>query len=331
MIDPMWPTDNVHQWGETVGSPPLPTGPAMTTRRSVVAPLASTIRSAGIVYVVGQIVIWHSFYTADAWRLTAPVIAMAWATAVIVCLRRRWPSPFLVCVDSGFYLALALSAQECVPPNIRDDTFSWVVISMSGQLIIPAWYAPGSLAVLLTLISPAAYWLGNVMGPVTNTRTLAGATMVLIVVGLVHNFGRRELYGRAEAADAPLDAAAQAASEQYAVLARNIERREHERLLHDTVLNTLTALARASGDNTADIVARCRHDVTLMEYALSDPGAPDLVAGPPYGGLLAGIEAVASEMRARGLVVHIEVSGGVPALGGGPGGAGAPVQPEGAP
>ncbi len=49
MIDPMWPTDNVHQWRETVGSPPLPTGPAMTTLRSVVAPLASTIRSAGIV------------------------------------------------------------------------------------------------------------------------------------------------------------------------------------------------------------------------------------------------------------------------------------------
>ena len=62
----MWPTDNVHQWRETVGSPPLPTGPAMTTLRSVVAPLASTIRSAGIVYIAAQIVIWHSFYTADA-------------------------------------------------------------------------------------------------------------------------------------------------------------------------------------------------------------------------------------------------------------------------
>ena len=170
----MWPTDNAHQWRETVGSPPLPTGPAITTLRSVVAPLASTIRSAGIVYVAVQIVIWHSFYTADAWRLTAPVIAVAWATAVIVCLRRRWPSPFLACVDSGVYVALALSAQECVPPSIRDDTFSWLVISMSGQLIVPAWYAPGSLAVLLTLIAPAAFWLGNVRQPVTDMRTLGG-------------------------------------------------------------------------------------------------------------------------------------------------------------
>ena len=185
----MWPTDDVHQWRETVGSTPLPTGPAITTLRSVVAPLASTIRSAGIVYVAVQIVIWHPFYTADAWRLTVPVIAMAWATAVIVCLRRRWPSPFLVCVDSGVYLALALSAQECVPPSVRDDTFSWLVISMSGQLIVPAWYAPASLSLLLTLIAPAAFWLGAVIQPVTDDpRDAAGATMILIVVGLVHTF-----------------------------------------------------------------------------------------------------------------------------------------------
>src|SRR5579859_2989269 len=309
MIDPMWPTGNVHQWRDTVGSPPLPAGPAMTTLRSVVAPLASTIRSAGIVYVAGQIAIWHSFYTADAWRLTAPVIAMAWATAVIVCLRRRWPSPFLVCVDSGFYLALALCAQQCVPPNIRDDAFSWVVISMSGQLIIPAWYAPGSLAVLLTLIAPAAYWIGNVTGPVTNTRTLAGATMVLIVVGLVHNFSRRELYGRAGAADATLDAIDHAAGEQYAVLARNIERREHERLLHDTVLNTLTALARAGRDDVAEVVSRCRQDVALIEGALSDPGNLETDAGRPYGDVLSGVQAVAAQARARGLRVHVDVDG----------------------
>jgi signal transduction histidine kinase len=310
MIDPMWPTDNVHQWRETVGSPPLPTGPAMTTLRSVVAPLASTIRSAGIVYIAAQVVIWHSFYTTDAWRLTAPVIAVAWAAAVIVCLRRRWPSPFLACVDSGFYLALALSAQECVPPNIRDDTFSWVVISMSGQLLIPAWYAPGSLAVLLTLAAPAAYWLGDVMQPVTNTRTLAGATMVLIVVGLVHNLGRRQLYGRAEAADATLDAAAQAASEQYAVLARNIERREHERLLHDTVLNTLTALARDGADDPTEAVSRCRQDVALIEDALGDQDNLAAGASREYGDLADAVLVVVADLRGRGLSVHVDIDGG---------------------
>jgi signal transduction histidine kinase len=311
----MRPTGDVHRRRDTAASAALPAGPAMTTLRSVVAPLASTIRSAGIVYIVVQVVIWHSFYTTDPWRLAAPVIAVAWAAAVIVCLRRSWPSPLLACVDSAVYVALALSAQECVPPNVRDDAFSWLVICLSGQLIVPGWYAPGALAVLLTLIAPAAYWLGAALRPVSDIRTLAGATMVLIVVGLVHTFSRRELYGRAKAADATLDAAAHAAGEQYAVLARNIERREHERLLHDTILNTLTALARAGAEDPAVVVSRCRQDVALIEDALGDQGDPAADARRAPGDLPREVRAVVADMRGRGLSVHVHLdSEGAPVV-----------------
>ncbi|HEY5017159.1 MAG TPA: ATP-binding protein [Streptosporangiaceae bacterium] len=314
----MRPTGDANRWRGTAGSSALPAGPAMMTLRSVVAPLASTIRSAGIAYIVAQVVIWHSFYTADWRRLAAPVIAVAWAAAVIVCLRRRWPSPFLACIDSAFYLALALSAQECVPPSVRDDAFSWLVICMSGQLIVPAWYATATLGLLLTILAPAAYCLGAVIQPVSNVRTLVGATMILIVVGLVHTFSRRELYGRAEAAEATLDAAAHAAGEQYAELARNIERREHERLLHDTVLNTLTALARAGTEDPAVVVSRCRQDVALIEDALGDQGDPAAgqVARRASGDLAGEVQAVAADLRARGLTVHVDsdgVSAAVPA------------------
>ena len=306
MIDPMWPTDNVRQWRETVGSPSGSAGPAMTTLRSVVAPLASTIRSAGIVYLVVQVVIWHSFYAADPWRLAAPVLAVGWAVAVIIRLRRGWPSPFFAYVDCAVYLALALGAQECVPPNVREDAFSWLVISISGQLIVPAWYAPGSVALLLTLLAPAAFWLGAVIQPVTNVRTVAGATMVLIVVGLVHTLGRRELYRRAEAADVTLDAAAHAASQQYAVLARTIERREHERLVHDTVLNTLTALSRVGPADPAGVVRRCRQDVALIDDALGDRDRPSGDAGRGTGDLADAVRAVVASQRARGLTVHLD-------------------------
>ena len=101
-------------------------------------------------------------------------------------------------------------------------------------------------------------------------------------------------------ADADADA-----HEQYVRLSRKIERREHERLLHDTVLNTLTAMARRAAAAPA-VVGRCRQDVTLLEHALplGDPGDPAKAAGRAYGGLVAAIEAVAVEMRARGLDVH---------------------------
>ena len=117
-----------------------------------------------------QIVIWHSFYAADPWRLAAPALAVGWAVTITARLRRRWPSPFLVCADTAVYVALALGAQECVPPSVRDDAFNWLFISMSGQLIVPVWYAPGALSAVLALISPAAYWAGALLQPVHRHR-----------------------------------------------------------------------------------------------------------------------------------------------------------------
>lgn len=316
MIGPMWPTGYVSRWRETGGSPVAPIAPAMTTLRSVIAHLASIARCAGIAYIVVQVLIWHSFYAAGSWRLTAPALAVAWAAAVTVCLRRRWPSPFLACVDTAFYVALALGAPECVPPSIRDDMFSWLVIAMSGQLIVPAWSAPGALSVLLTLMSPAAYWVGTVLRPVTDLRTVTGAAILLVIFGLVHIIGSRMLKDRAATADAALEEADHAASEQYAILSRNIERREHERLLHDTVLNTLTALARAGGDDVSEVVSRCQRDVALIESALGGPDDLAVGTGRPFGDLLSEVRAVVADMRARGLRVHIDVDDneGVPAV-----------------
>jgi signal transduction histidine kinase len=288
----------------------MPAGPAMTTLRSTIADLALMVRCAGIVYIVVQVIIWHSFYTAASWRLAAPAVAVAWALTVVAYLRKRWPSPFLACVDSAVYAALAVGAARCVPPAVRDDAFSWLVIAMSGQLLVPVWYAPGVLCVLLALIAPLAYWAGAALLPVTDYRTLAAATMLLIMVGLVHGYGRRQLYGRAAVADAALNEADRAASEQYAILSLNIERREHERLLHDTVLNTLTALARPDTDDVDKVVRTCRRDVALIEGALGE--SDDLTGGArrPSGDLFGAIQAVIDEMRGRGLTVHLTTEGG---------------------
>jgi len=281
----------------------------MITLRSVIARLASVVRCAAIAYIAVQVAVWHSFYTADSWRLAGPVAAMAWAAAAVAYLRRRGPAPLFACIDSAFYVVFALTAQGCVPPAIRDDPFSWLVISMSSQLIVPAWYAPAALSVPLALASPLAYWVGAEQMPGMSNRTITVAAILLIMVAGVHIYGRRELYGRAAAADAALDEADRAASEQYVILARAVERREHERLLHDTVLNTLTALARAGDDDLAGVVSRCRQDVALIEGALGDPGGTEATAGRPHGDMAGAVQAVAAEMRARGLTVHVEVAG----------------------
>jgi len=305
----MRPTDSPPQWQVTGNSGALAIGPAMTTLRPVVARLASVVRCAGIAYIAVQVAIWHSFYTADSWRLAGPVAAAAWAAAVTAYLRRRWPAPLFACLDSAVYVALALSAQGCVPPAVRDDAFSWLVISMSSQLIVPAWYAPAALSVSLALASPAAYWVGAEQMTSADSRTMTAAAILLVMVAGVHIYGRRQIYSRAAAADAALDEADRAASEQYVILSRNIEQREHERLLHDTVLNTLTALARAGRDDVAAMVGRCRQDVALIEGVLREPADLDARPGRPDGDLVSGVQAVAAEIRARGLTVHLDIDG----------------------
>jgi hypothetical protein len=71
----MSPTGYAARWPATRGSGTGPIGPAMTTLRSVIAYLAAMVRCAGTMYIIVQVVIWHSFYTAASWRLAAPALA----------------------------------------------------------------------------------------------------------------------------------------------------------------------------------------------------------------------------------------------------------------
>lgn len=295
------------RWASGEGAT-VPTGPATTMLRSVIARFASVVRCAGIAYVLAQVVVWHSFYLTDSARLAGPVAATLWAAAVTIYLRRDWPGPSFACMDSAVYVALALTAQGCVPPATRDDAFSWLVISMSSQLVVPAWYASALLAVPLALAAPVAYWVGAERMAGTGSSTVRAAAILLIGVAAVHSYGRWALYRRAAAADAALDEADRDASEQYVNLSRNIERREHERLLHDTVLNTLTALARADSDDMAEVMNRCRQDVARIAATLSDPADQEASARRPDGDLVNGVCAAAAEMRSRGLNVHVDIA-----------------------
>jgi signal transduction histidine kinase len=286
----------------------------MTTLRSVAARIARTVRCLAIAYIAVQVIIWHSFYVAGPWRLAGPAVAIVWGAAAVAYLRRRWPAWQLVGIDSGVYVALALTAGRCVPAAMRGDAANWLFIAMQSQLIVAAWFTPGAVSAILALASGAAYWAGAGPGQAAGAggNSPAAAAALLLAFAAAHRCGRWMFFRRAAEADLALAQADAGAREQYVGLSRNIERREHERLLHDTVLNTLTALARAGQAGAGEVVGRCRHDVTLMEFVLGDPGDPAKAAGRAYGGMIAAIEALAVEMRARGLDVHVADAIGAP-------------------
>jgi signal transduction histidine kinase len=295
-----------------------PAGPAITALRAVAASTACVIRCLTIAYIALQVAIWHSFYSADPWRLAGPLAAMGWAALVVAYLRGRWGQVWWRDgLDSAASVLLALGAGWCVPSAVRGDTTNWLYIAMVGQLFVPAWLAPLASAAPLALISAAAYLAGTVVTPAARAggSSAAVSAAVLVAIAAAAWCARLLLERGAFAADATLATADREAREQRVALSRTTERREHERLLHDTVLNTLTAIGRAGraggsdagGADPGQLVGRCRRDVALLQYVLSEPGDPAKVADRPFGGLLIGIEAAAIEMRARGLEVHVGV------------------------
>ena len=254
-----------------------------------------------------QVIIWHSFYGAVPWRLAGPILAMAWGMVAVGYLSRHWPSVPLAVTDSMVYIALALCARWYVPPVLSGDTFNWLDLSIIGQIVTPAWFTPSLVLATLALGTGAAYWAGAVLSAQSGTyvtRPAIGSVMI-VVIAVAAWAGRRMLYRRAMAADAALALDDQDYREQYVLLTRLTERREHERMLHDTVLNTLTVLARL--DSVPGTLMRCcEDDIALIERMLGDPDDDDLSGS----GLCYAITEVAAEMRTRGLIVHVQ---GIPA------------------
>jgi signal transduction histidine kinase len=294
----------------------MPAGPAITALRAVAASTACIIRCLTIAYIALQVAIWHSFYSADPWRLAGPLAAIAWAALVVAYLRGRWVQVWWRDgLDSAASVLLAFGAGWCVPPAVRGDTTNWLYIAMVGQLFVPAWLAPVASAAPMALISAAAYLAGTAVTPAARAggSSAAVSAVVLVAIAAAAWCARLLLERGAFSADATLATADREAREQRVALSRTTERREHERLLHDTVLNTLTAIGRAGGADAGgadagQLVGRCRRDAALLQYVLSEPGDPAKVADRPFGGLLIGIEAAAIEMHARGLEVHVGVA-----------------------
>ena len=282
-------------------------GPAMTVLGTILIRIAAIIRGVAAGYVLVQVAIWHAYYQASPARLWGPAIAVGWAAGAVWYLRRRrfppWP---LVCLDWTVYAGLAVAAGGCVPLAIRGQAGEWLFVTVASGLLVQVWFIPARLSMPLSLASGLAFWAGIVLAPGSPTARGARAASValLFVVVVVHWCGWQMLYHRASRADGALAAADQDAREQFVILSRTVERREHDRLLHDTVLNTLTAVARSGP--AGGIISRCGQDLARLERALSEPADPAGAFSRPVSGLVADLHAVAGEMRARGLAVQVQ-------------------------
>jgi signal transduction histidine kinase len=297
-------------------------GPAMAVLDMLIIRITVLLRGIALAEMVVQVIIWHAFYQASPWLLWGPAVALAWGCTSIAYLRRHRPRWQFICADTAVYSVLAFGAAWCVPTAIRGEAGSWLFILVTTQALLPIWLAPGALSLPLAVTPVIAFGVGTALAPTSRlvgTDPRQASLTLLFVVVAVHVLIRRMLCGRAMKADAALAAAHQEARDQYVILSETIERREQDRLMHDTILNTLTAIARSGGPPAA--ISQCRQDIALLESVLSQSGGAESggtgAPGWPGTGLVAAIEAVVIEKRARGLAVDLEITGGVAAQGGG--------------
>jgi hypothetical protein len=178
----MWPPGSLLRWPADGAPGSAPAGPATTTLVAVTARTAAAIRCVAIACLVVQVVIWHSFYAADPWRIAGPLAAVLWAAVVVFGLARRSPGWKLAVSDCCFCVALALGAMWCVPPAMRGDTANWLYIMLAAQVVVPAWYAPTAVFVPLALASGWAYWAGTALFPAGSTANTAPAAACALLM-----------------------------------------------------------------------------------------------------------------------------------------------------
>ena len=226
--------------------------------------------------------------------------SLVWAT--IVLARRAIPS-WAMLIDVGVAAScLVLAGLACYP----QDATSWAnsaVAPAMGTAVAAAAAWPLIASAASGLLLALAYLSGVIRGLTLSdtawAATVGNITSLLgfaVIAGLVSHHLMRQAAASAAAAVELAAARARQASEE----SRDAERARQYRMLHDTVLSTLSALARGGLDPSDPLVRqRCAADADYLRGLISSGGAS--VDNQLQGELAA----VGRSQAALGLRVHV--------------------------
>lgn len=226
--------------------------------------------------------------------------SLVWAA--IVLARSAIPS-WAMLIDVGVAAScLVLAGLACYPQDATTWANSAVAPAMGTAVAAAAtWPLIGSAAsgLLLALAYLCGVIRGLTLSDTAWAATVGNITSLLgfaVIAGLVSHHLMRQATASAAAAVELAAARARRAAEE----SRDAERTRQYRMLHDTVLSTLSALARGGLDPSDPLVRqRCAADADYLRGLISSGGAS---AGNQLQGELA---AVGRSQAALGLRVHV--------------------------
>jgi signal transduction histidine kinase len=272
-------------------------GPAVSALRVAIERALAILRVFGVGFEVLAVAVFHRWYFTRA-HLVVPVVAAGWGVMfTVVCLRRGLSRAAAGC-ELAVALLLAATAPLSLPPIMRGGGPNWVMVRLGAASIAAGWSLPAVVWVLGTALIAGTAAVSCLAAGMPPAR-VAASVIVVVLSGVGFTMACAALRRRAVAADEALARAGARRREQAVAHARHRDQREAERVLHDTVLNTLTGLSwGASGYSEELIRDRCRHTVDLCA---------DLLAGHDDGEvpLADRLDDVVARARRDGLdVVH---------------------------
>ena len=243
----------------------LPGGVREQTARSVV-------RAAAFLRV-GQLASWLWVPVVYGIARLSPVVligyllAIAW-TAILftTALRRNDLTTRWVLADVAVAVACAVIVSRALPAGQAASPRNWVLGPICGAGVTCAFFASR----LIMAWSVAAIAMAWVLGTWPDIRS-AGAMLVpsgcavIVVFSLVAALAARVLFRAATQADQAAAAALEAQRREAMAEARDEERRQQFKVLHDNVLHTLESIARGElGIGSQQVRATCMRDADYL-------------------------------------------------------------------
>jgi len=201
---------------------------------------------------------------------------------IALCLRGRMRPRWTIGAVLPASVCFVLTSVATAGSGLVDATaVSTIAIGMSGAIGFlhpPRWAVPFGLVMMGSLAVSMALTRGQVHVDLIGSTVIGTVLLFLGVVAAT--IARRTTAAEDEA----IGRLRRALIADRAAAAARADRRELERRLHDTVLNTLTALGRGSLTDSPVLRARCAADAEFLHVLR--PGADP---APPETDLLRGV------------------------------------------
>lgn len=232
------------------------------------------------------------------------VAATAWNLVLFGVARRRgWFPTALVHLDVLLAGAVLVAVTANLTTDVGAPNWGNLLVQASGSLVGAAlarpWAVAGDLLVLVLIQSLVIVAVGPGTGPSVPALVHAvnGVACFALVAGFAVRYLRRT--GRnLDRTNAQRLAAEAAAAADHA---RFVTRLAHHRTLHDTVLTTLTLIARGVADpGRPEVRRRCARDAEVVRGLLGDGSDVE------FGTLGEALRDVVSEASLLGLRVRYQ-------------------------